>query len=170
MTFEAVGVRIGVLQSDELQLVPDGVEVVRVVVVGADGPPFIGEVEVGLKKAGPARHRTWKCPSCKTQVYKLFLGEGRLACGTCTRRRTRGQQEKNLWSWSRGGELEARILRDVQAVRGGQLPDYLFKLRDRLLRMDRENWEALSKKVDDAVVVGTLNRRVDVSDVEEELP
>jgi hypothetical protein len=105
------------------------------------------------------------------QVYKLFLEpEGCLACGTCTKRRTRGQQEKNLWSWSRGGELEARILRDVQAVRGGQLPDYLFALRDRLLRVDQENWEALSKKVNDAVFVGSLNRRVDVSEVEEELP
>jgi hypothetical protein len=169
MTFEAVGLRIGVLQSDELQLVPDGLEVVRVVVIAADGPPFVGEVEIGLKKAGPARHRTWKCPTCKTQVYKLFLHQGRLTCGTCGQRRTRRQQEKNMWNWSRGGEIEARLLRDVQAARGGQLPQYLFTLRDKLLRMDDENWRALKKKVEDAIVVGSLPRRVDVADVEEEL-
>ena len=131
------------------------------------GLPFFGTVAIGDIAAGPGVHRGLVCPVCNVVNYKLFCrSDGTLGCTSCSPRRGRRELEHQNKSWyALGGELEDRILRDVRAARGGQLPEYIYKLTTGLIEADEDRWKTMKQKADDAIALASLGRRVDVGEV-----
>ena len=117
MTFEVIGLEVGILRMRDLRDAARGLRAghrVGVLVLGAcGGPPFVGAVTITTKRSGRSEHQALRCDSCGKPRHVLYLRAGVLGCATCARRRTRRQAERTLATWRMGGREEDRLLRMV---------------------------------------------------------
>lgn len=123
MTFEVMGLEVGVLRMRDLRLAVRDLRAghpIAVLVLGASGEsPFVGPVTLTTKRSGHSEHPAFLCTSCGSARRILYLHGGALACATCAGARTRRQRERTLASWRRGGKEEDRLMRLVR--RGGRV-------------------------------------------------
>ena len=104
-----------------------GMARVAVVVLAAEGAAsFIGEVRLGLKRAGRGAHVGIVCPRCEASRLSLLVGaEGELACRRCLGHLTRAQRESKASAWRRCGGREEdaliRLIRRSGASQGAQV-------------------------------------------------
>jgi len=157
VTFEVVPPRIGAVGVGDVRDATSlGLAHVDLMVLAAEGPPFIGHIDLGTKRSGHSLHPALICPLCgKTKRVLYVVRGGRLACAGCAHHRSRQQRERTLASWKRGGLEEDQLLRLLlRPHRTDEALRHANEIVDELLAGDVDRLAALQRVTD---VVGDVD-------------